>query len=69
MLLNRYPAEMERVREAYWRRFARTAPVKLRWRAIAVRHCFHALPESILGLARRRVPHHGGDLPIERACR
>src|SRR3954463_12900720 len=43
--------EMERTREAYWRRYAATSPVKLRWRALTVRHCFHLLPgESILEL-------------------
>ena len=42
---------MERSREAYWRRYAATSPVKLRWRALTVRHCFHLLPgESILEL-------------------
>ena len=42
---------MERTREAYWRRYPATSPVKLRWRALTVRHCFHTLPgESILEL-------------------
>jgi ubiquinone/menaquinone biosynthesis C-methylase UbiE len=42
---------MERTREAYWRRYPATSPVKLRWRALTVRHCFHVLPcESILEL-------------------
>ena len=42
-------AEMEVSREAYWRRYPSTSPLKLRWRATAVRHCFHVLPgESIL---------------------
>jgi len=42
---------MERSREAYWRRYPDTSPVKLRWRALTVRHCFHVLPgESILEL-------------------
>jgi dolichol-phosphate mannosyltransferase len=42
---------MERTREAYWRRYPGTSPVKLRWRALTVRHCFHVLPgESILEL-------------------
>ena len=51
MPLNANLAEMELVREAYWSRYTRTAPVKLRWRAITVRHCFHVLPgESILEL-------------------
>jgi dolichol-phosphate mannosyltransferase len=41
--------EMERTREAYWLRYASTSPIKLRWRAVTVRHCFHVLPgESIL---------------------
>lgn len=44
-------AEMERNRERYWRRYPSTSPFKLRWRAIAVRHCFHVLPgETILEL-------------------
>lgn len=43
--------EMERVREAYWRNSSSTAAIKLRWRALTVRHCFHVLPgESILEL-------------------
>jgi dolichol-phosphate mannosyltransferase len=42
---------MERVREAYWSRYERTASIRLRWRALTVRHCFHVLPgESILEL-------------------
>lgn len=44
-------ASMERSREAYWLRYPGTSPVKLRWRAITVRHSFHVLPgESILEL-------------------
>ncbi len=40
---------MERVREAYWRRYPQTSPTKLRWRAITTRHWFHVLPaESVL---------------------
>ncbi len=43
--------EMERSREAYWLRYPATSPLKLNWRAIAVRHCFHVLPgERILEL-------------------
>jgi dolichol-phosphate mannosyltransferase len=43
--------EMERGRETYWLRYPATSPLKLRWRAIAVRHCFHILPgETILEL-------------------
>ena len=42
---------MERSRENYWLRYPSTSPIKLRWRALTVRHCFHALPgESILEL-------------------
>ena len=42
---------MERSREGYWRRYPATSPVKLRWRALTVRHCFHVLPgESLLEL-------------------
>jgi dolichol-phosphate mannosyltransferase len=41
--------EMERTRESYWRRYPATSPVKLHWRALTVRHCFHLLPgESVL---------------------
>ena len=42
---------MEQSREAYWLRYPSTSPLKLRWRALTVRHCFHVLPgESILEL-------------------
>ena len=44
-------AEMEVSREAYWRRYPRTSPFKLRRRALTVRHCLHVLPgERILEL-------------------
>ena len=33
--------EMERTREAYWRRYPATSPTRLRWRAQAVRHALH----------------------------
>src|SRR5437763_16839949 len=40
---------MERTREAYWRAYPNTSPVKLLWRALTVRHFFQVLPgESIL---------------------
>jgi SAM-dependent methyltransferase len=43
--------EMERGREAYWRRYPGTSPTKLQWRALTVRHAFHVLPgETILEL-------------------
>jgi SAM-dependent methyltransferase len=43
--------DMERSRENYWLRYPSTSPIKLRWRALTVRHCFHTLPgESILEL-------------------
>ncbi|MDQ2713102.1 MAG: glycosyltransferase [Acidobacteriota bacterium] len=43
--------EMERGREAYWLRYPATSPLKLHWRAVAVRHCFHVLPgETVLEL-------------------
>src|SRR5271169_2220885 len=43
--------EMEKHRERYWLRYPRTFPLRLRWRATAVRHCFHVLPgETILEL-------------------
>jgi len=39
---------MERTREAYWLRYA-SSPIKLRWRALTVRHCLQVLPgEAIL---------------------
>ncbi|MCC6857572.1 MAG: glycosyltransferase [Bryobacterales bacterium] len=41
--------EMEQTRETYWESHPGTSSIKLRWRALAVRHCFHVLPgESIL---------------------
>src|SRR5271166_3203665 len=50
-MMERNLREMEQHRESYWLRYPRTSPLKLRWRAIAVRHCFHVLPgESILEL-------------------
>jgi SAM-dependent methyltransferase len=49
MLLGQNLHDMERSREAYWLRYPTTSPVKLRWRALTVRHCFHVLPgEAIL---------------------
>jgi dolichol-phosphate mannosyltransferase len=43
--------QMERTREAYWLRYPSTSPLKLKWRAAAVRHCFHVLPgETVLEL-------------------
>ena len=49
MSLDQNLVEMERTREAYWRAYPHTSPVKLLWRALTVRHCFHVLPtESIL---------------------
>lgn len=43
--------QMEHTRETYWLRYPRTSPVKLHWRALAVRHSFHVLPgERILEL-------------------
>jgi dolichol-phosphate mannosyltransferase len=42
---------MEKRREAYWLKYQSTAPIKLHWRAVTVRHCFHVLPgETILEL-------------------
>jgi hypothetical protein len=44
-------ASMEKSREVYWLKYQSTAPIKLRWRAVTVRHCFHVLPgERILEL-------------------
>jgi dolichol-phosphate mannosyltransferase len=49
MSLQQNLVEMERHREAYWLRYPGTSELKLRWRAVTVRHCFHVLPgESIL---------------------
>jgi dolichol-phosphate mannosyltransferase len=43
--------EMERTREAYWHRYPATSPIRLRWRAHAVRHALHVTAgESILEL-------------------
>src|SRR5438270_13268689 len=40
---------MEQSRERYWLRYPGTSPVKLRWRALTVRHSLHVLPgERIL---------------------
>ncbi|HEY8559753.1 MAG TPA: bifunctional class I SAM-dependent methyltransferase/glycosyltransferase family 2 protein [Pyrinomonadaceae bacterium] len=42
---------MELSREAYWRKYPKTSPIKLRWRAVCARHCFHIQPgEAILEL-------------------
>jgi len=47
--LNENLSEMERTREAYWSAYPKTSPIKLLWRALTVRHCFHVLPgESML---------------------
>src|SRR5215472_12795040 len=51
MTLERNLRQMEQTREEYWSKYPSTSPTKLRWRALTVRHCFHALPgESILEL-------------------
>ena len=51
MFLEQNLRDMERSREAYWLRYPATSPIKLRWRALTVRHSFHVLPgESILEL-------------------
>jgi dolichol-phosphate mannosyltransferase len=51
MSLEQNLQEMESTREAYWLRYPATSPLKLRWRALTVRHCFHILDgESILEL-------------------
>jgi SAM-dependent methyltransferase len=43
--------EMEWAADAYWKSYPGTTPIKLRWRALSVRHSFHVLPgESILVL-------------------
>ncbi len=42
---------MERSRESYWRRNPKTSSLKLRWRALTVRHSFHVIPgQTILEL-------------------
>jgi len=76
MALDANLAEMERAREGYWSRYQRTASIKLRWRAVAVRHCFHVLPgESILeiGAGSGLWTEHlaavlGGECPITAVC-
>lgn len=51
MSLEQNLREMERTREAYWLRYPATSPIRLRWRAQTVRHCFHILPgETIFEL-------------------
>jgi len=51
MRLEQNLIEMERQRELYWLKYPSTSPTRLHWRALTVRHCFHALPgESILEL-------------------
>jgi 2-polyprenyl-3-methyl-5-hydroxy-6-metoxy-1,4-benzoquinol methylase len=43
--------EIERSREAYWRRYPATSPTRLRWRANAARHALHIAPgERVLEL-------------------
>jgi len=46
MRLEHNLAEMERDRESYWLRYPSTSPYKLKWPAVAVRHCFHGNRES-----------------------
>lgn len=44
-------SEIERSREAYWRRYPATSPTRLRWRANAARHALHIAPgETVLEL-------------------
>ena len=51
MSIERNLRDMERSREAYWLRYPNTSPIKLRWRAVTIRHAFHVLPgESVLEL-------------------
>jgi dolichol-phosphate mannosyltransferase len=51
MTLSDNLSSMERGREAYWSKHPSTSPIKLRWRALTVRHTFHVLPgERILEL-------------------
>jgi dolichol-phosphate mannosyltransferase len=43
--------DIERSREAYWRRYPATSPTRLRWRANATRHALHIAPqETVLEL-------------------
>ena len=53
MSLEQNLSAMERTREAYWLGYPATSPVKLRWRALTVRHCFHVLPGRVDSRARR----------------
>jgi SAM-dependent methyltransferase len=48
MSLEKNLREMERSREHYWLRHPNTSPLKLRWRALTVRHCFHVLPDETI---------------------
>src|SRR4051794_39177915 len=51
MALESNLSAMERAREQYWLRYVNTSPLKLRWRALTVRHSLHVLPgERILEL-------------------
>lgn len=51
MPLEQKLAAMERARESYWLRYPATSPIKLKWRALTVRHSFHVLPgETVLEL-------------------
>jgi dolichol-phosphate mannosyltransferase len=51
MSLSENLKEMERSREKYWLNYPGTSPLRLRWRALTVRHWLHVLPgEKILEL-------------------
>src|SRR5215831_5962461 len=76
MLLESNLASMERAREAYWLAHPGTASIKLRWRALNVRHAFHVLPgESFLEIGagsglwtRHLISVTRGENPITMAC-
>jgi dolichol-phosphate mannosyltransferase len=75
MSLKQNLASMERGKERYWLSYPARSSIKLRSRALVVRHCFHVLPgESIreLGAGRGLWAHFlteilGGENPIKAA--
>jgi dolichol-phosphate mannosyltransferase len=67
--------EVERARDAYWRRYPQTSPTRLRWRAHAARHALHIAPGDRvleLGAGSGAWTEHlaavtGGESPITAA--
>ena len=56
--------EMERTREAYWRRYPATSPTRLRWRAQAVRHAMHVTAgDTVLEIGAGSGVRHGPNPP------